>query len=63
MAVANGGIMRPKYKAILPLSDKLSQKEKVAFSFEELESGLFVSIGQLCDNDCIAIFSKFNVKS
>ena len=62
MAVANGEIMTPKTKAILPLSKHLTTKAKAAFVFNDIQSEALISIGQLCDNDYIAIFSKYDVK-
>ena len=62
VAVADGRIMTPTKKCILPLPAKLRDKAKVAFSFDNLQSGSLISIGQLCDDDCIAIFSKYDVQ-
>ena len=61
MAVAYGRIISPTKKAILPLSKKLTEKSRVAFSFDNLKSGSLISIGQLCDDDCIKIFTKYDV--
>ena len=30
--------------------------------FNDLATGLFLSKGKLCDEDCIALFSKYNLK-
>ena len=54
--------MTPKAKAILPLPPELTPKAKTAFAFDDIKSGALLSIGQLCDDDCIAIFSKYNFK-
>ena len=62
VAVADGRIMVPTKKAILPLPAKLRDKAKIAFSFQNLKSGSLISIGQLCDDDCIAIFSRYDVQ-
>ena len=62
MAVADGRIIYLTKKAILPLSNKLTEKARVAFSFNNLKSGSLISIGQLCDDDCIAIFTKYDVQ-
>ena len=37
------------------------QSAKIAYSFGSLKSSSLISIGQLCDNNCIAIFSKYDV--
>jgi hypothetical protein len=34
----------------------------VGHIFKDLKSGSLISIGQLCDDDCIALFTKYNVK-
>ena len=62
VAVANGRIISPTNKAILPLSNKLTEKYRVAYSFDNLKSGSLISIGKLCDDDCIAIFTKYDVQ-
>ena len=62
MAVADGRVMSPTKKAILPLSHKLTPKARVTFNFDNLQIVALISIGQLCDDDCIAIFSKYDVQ-
>jgi hypothetical protein len=46
----------------LPLSSKLSPPAQAAFVLDDLRTGTLVSLAQLCDDDCIAIFNKYNVK-
>ena len=60
MAIADGRIIFPTKKAILPLSNKLTEKSRVVFSFDNLKSGSLISIGQLCDENCIAILSNYD---
>ena len=62
VTVADGDIMSPTKKAILPFATTFSRNAKIAYSFNNLKSGSLISIGQLCDDDCIAIFSKYDVK-
>ena len=62
VAVADGHIISPTKKAILPLLKKLTEKARVAYSFDNLKSGSLISIGKLCDDDCIAIFTKYDVQ-
>ena len=62
VAVADGRMIYLTKKAILPLSNKLTEKARVAFSFDNLKSGSLISIGQLCDDDFIAIFTKYDVQ-
>ena len=57
LSVADGRIISPTKKAILPLLNKLTEKARVAFSFNNLKIGSLILIGKLCDDDCIAIFS------
>ena len=63
MAVADGCIISPTKKAIIPLSKKLTEKARVAYSFDNLKSDSLISIRQLCDDDCIAIFTKYDVQT
>ena len=46
----------------LSLSDKLSPAAQSAFVLDDLKTGTLISLSQLCDDDCIAIFSKYDVK-
>ena len=62
VAVADGCIISPTKKAIIPLLKKLTEKDRLAFSCENLKSGSLISIGQLCDDDCIAIFTNYDVQ-
>ena len=62
MALVDGCIIYPTKKAILPLSKKLTEKARVAYSFNNLKSGSLISIGQLCDDNCISIFTKHDVQ-
>ena len=58
--VANGGIITPSLQAKVTLSKELSNKAQYVFILDDLKTGYPLSIGQLCDDDCIAIFRKFN---
>jgi hypothetical protein len=49
-------------KGNLPLSPKLSSTAQSAFVLDDLQTGTLVSLAQLCDDDCIAIFNKHDVK-
>jgi hypothetical protein len=62
VTVANGDTIRPTKCATLHLSSQLSQKAQTAHVFDDLHSGSLLSIGQLCDDDCIALFTKYNVQ-
>jgi hypothetical protein len=45
----------------VPLSSKLSTTASTGHVLNGLSTGSLISIGKLCDDDCAAIFSKFNV--
>ena len=62
LAVEGGRIISLTKKAILPLSNKLTEKSRLAFSFDNLKSGSLISIGQLCNDDCITILTKYDVQ-
>ena len=54
--------MSSRVTGILPLSPLLSDTAQKAFVLDDLRTGTLVSLAQLCDDDCLAIFSKFDVK-
>jgi hypothetical protein len=54
--------MESEIQGQLPLSDQLSTEATEAFSLDNLKTGSLVSLAKLCDDDCIAIFNKFDVK-
>ena len=45
-------------RALVPLSPALSPPAKVGHIFDNLKSRSLISIGQLCDDDCVTIFTK-----
>ena len=60
---ANGAVMRPTHSGVLPLSPLLSDKAQSAFVLDDLRTGTLVSLSQLCDDDCIAIFHVLTLNS
>ena len=62
MEVADGRVMFPTNKIILPFSHKLTPIAQIDFSFDNLQSGTLISFGKLCDDNCITIFSKYDVQ-
>ena len=42
------------------MSNKLFPKAQSANIFNDIITGYLISMGQLCDDDCIAIFTKFD---
>ena len=59
---ANGTSMRAERQGRLSLSPHLSTTAQSAFVLDDLQTGTLVSLSQLCDDDCIAIFTKFDVQ-
>ena len=58
---ANGADMSITVKGQLPLSKKLSSTAQSAFVLNDLKTGTLISLAQLCNDDCIAIFNRYNV--
>ena len=46
----------------LPLSTVLSPAAQSAFVLDDLKTGSLLSLAQLCDDDCIALFTKYDVR-
>jgi hypothetical protein len=46
----------------IPLAKELSSQAKVRHILDSVQSGSLISIGQLCDHNCVALFTKCNVK-
>ena len=59
---ASGTGMTATQRGTLPLSPLLSDAAQSAFVLDDLRTGTLISLAQLCDDDCTAIFSKNNVK-
>ena len=60
--VENGNIISLRLQALVTLVDELLETNKQALLFDELKTRLLVFIGQHCNDDFIAIFSKFHMK-
>ncbi len=56
---ASGTSMPVTLKGDLPLSPELSPAAQSALVLNELQTGALISLAQLCDDDCIAIFNKY----
>lgn len=54
--------MKVIHEAILLLAPQLSKEATKAHILHNLKTGSLISVGKLCDNDCIALFSKYNVQ-
>jgi hypothetical protein len=59
---ASGDVMSSALCGILPLSPHLSTTAQSAFVLDNLCTGMLVSLAQLCNDDCIAIFLRFGVQ-
>jgi hypothetical protein len=59
---ASGTPMLPTFQGQLILSNKLSRPAQSAFVLDDLKTGTLISLAQLCDDNCVAIFSKYDVK-
>ena len=46
---------------LLPLSPHLSNTAQSAFVLNDLSNGTLISLANLCDDDCIALFMKYDV--
>ena len=60
--VANRNIINPAFSATLQLSNKLSSRAHSDHVFNDIKTGSLISMGQLCNDDYVAIFAKFDVK-
>ena len=56
----NNEHIRGTHSMNLQLHPSLSRTAQKAHSFDHLKSGSLLSIGQLCDDDCVAIFTKYD---
>ena len=50
--------IHPTHQGYLPLSSALSESATSSLIYPGITNKLLVSIGQLCDDDCLAIFTK-----
>jgi hypothetical protein len=60
ITAANGAIMTATHTAMINLAPQLPSTAQTAHVLPGLSTGTLISIGQLCDNDCAAIFSKYH---
>ena len=59
---ASGGELTANTRINVPMASELSEVATQGHIMTSLQTGTLISIGQLCDNDCVAIFSKYNCK-
>ena len=55
----NKTVITPSHSGNLPFSKSLSDKATQALIYPGITNSSLLSIGQLCDDDCVAIFTKF----
>ena len=60
--VTNGTIITPVDQSTLNFSPALSKASQHVLIFDNLATGSLILIYQLCDNDYISSFSKYNLK-
>ena len=58
----NKATLQPIAKGILHLHPALSTTAQTATVLDKLRSASLISIGQLCDDNCVALFSKNNLQ-
>ena len=57
---ASGGELNANMRVNVPMAPELSKVATQGHIMTSLQTGTLISIGQLCDDDCVAIFSKYN---
>ena len=57
---ASGGELTATTRVNVPMASELSQVATQGHIMNSLQTGTLISIGQLCYDDCVAIFSKYN---
>ena len=60
--VANDNIINPNLRATLKMTNTISPKAQSVHVFNNITTGSLISAGMFFDDDCIAIFTKFDVK-
>ena len=51
-------VLKTQGTGLVPIDDTLSPEAKKAMILPELKSSSLISMGQLCDDDCLVILSK-----
>ena len=59
--VAKGHIIKPAFSATLQLSSKLSSSAQSAHVFKDITTNSIISMGQIYNEDCVTIFTKYDV--
>ena len=53
--------MRATHSVRVPLAPELSPTARLGHELQGLKTGSLVSIGKLCDDECMTLFTKYNV--
>ena len=61
VTLPNGEAIKIPKKGLLPMDNKLSTTATTAYILPNLHNTSLLSIGQLCNDDCVAIFDKKNM--
>ena len=59
--IANGELAQGTIKVAIPLPSELILSDQTGHLLKNLKTGTLFSIGQFCDNDCTALFSKYHL--
>ena len=60
--VSNSNMVIPIVQTKMHLSNELSATAHHAYIFDNLATGSLISIGKLCDDNCLELFSKYSFK-
>ena len=58
----NNAQIQADKKGLLPLASILSEKSRTAHVFKGLTNASLISIGRLCDDGCVAVFDKRDLR-
>ena len=58
----NGQTIKPSFQTHISLTPELNNEAQHAHVLDDSKTRLLISIGQLCDDNCIAILSRYNLK-
>ena len=62
VAAANGSFMKASHSITVPLSTHLSPLATTGHVLKGLSTNSLISISKLCDDDCVALFTKYDVR-
>ena len=57
----NSANIKVTHKGLLPLHNTLSDQAKDALVYPEITNESLLSIGQICNDNCLTLFSKKNI--